>query len=130
MADFAEIRIIHCTTLTQVLYDRIAHRAEHDLHRRAHYSEGMLAEIAAGTRTAASFIPVNMDVEQMTVDTTGGYEPGLDASHGLSPRPASGLAEPDSLIVGVPTCEFAYSLPLWDHRRGRPHSSTMPLSTG
>ncbi|TLG01754.1 ATP-binding protein [Nocardia cyriacigeorgica] len=79
LAEFAEIRIIHCTTPQQVLHDRITHRAEHDPHRRAHNDAGLLAEIAAGTRTAASFIPVSMDVAQMTVDTTEGYEPGLDA---------------------------------------------------
>ncbi|WP_280202442.1 AAA family ATPase [Nocardia cyriacigeorgica] len=79
VAEFAEIRIIHCTAPKQVLHDRITHRAEHDPHRRAHNDAELLAEIAAGTRTAASFVPVTMDVAQVTVDTTDGYEPGIDA---------------------------------------------------
>ncbi|MGF6884892.1 putative kinase [Nocardia sp. GAS34] len=95
VAEFAEIRIIHCTAPQQVLHDRIAHRAEHDAHRRAHNDAGLLAEIAAGTRTAESFVPVSMAVAQMTVDTTDGYEPDLDAIAQFvttpgeaSPRPA------------------------------------------
>lgn len=79
VVEFAEIRIIHCTAPLYVLHDRITHRAEHDAHRHAHNDAGLLAEIAAGTRTAESFAPVKMDVAQMTVDTTNGYEPGLDA---------------------------------------------------
>ncbi|MGQ4619731.1 AAA family ATPase [Nocardia sp. R7R-8] len=79
VAEFAENRIIHCNAPQQVLHDRITDRAEHDPHRRAHNDAGLLAEITAGTRTVASFVPVNMDVAQITVDTTDGYEPGLDA---------------------------------------------------
>ncbi|WP_267465816.1 AAA family ATPase [Nocardia cyriacigeorgica] len=79
LAEFAEIRIIHCTAPQQVLHDRIAHRAEHDTHRAAHNDASLLAAIAAGTGTAESFISVTMDVAQMTVNTTDGYEPGLDA---------------------------------------------------
>lgn len=79
VAEFAEIRIIHCTAPQQVLHDRITHRAEHDPHRRAHNDAGLFAEIAAGTRTAESFVPVSMNVAQLTVSTADGYEPGLDA---------------------------------------------------
>lgn len=79
VAEFAEIRIIHCTAPQHTLHDRIAHRAEHNPHRHAHNDTGLLAEIAAGTRSAESFVPVEMDVAQMTADTTNGYEPGLDA---------------------------------------------------
>lgn len=79
VAEHAEIRVIHCTAPQQVLHDRIAHRFEHDPHRRAHDDASLLAEITAGTRTAASFVSVSMDVTQMTVDTTDGYEPSLDA---------------------------------------------------
>ncbi|WP_433194500.1 AAA family ATPase [Nocardia sp. CA-107356] len=79
VAEFAEIRINYCTAPQHMFHDRITHRAEHDLHRRAHNDADLLAEIAAGTRTAESFVPVKMDVAQMTVDTTNGYEPGFDA---------------------------------------------------
>lgn len=78
LAELAEVRIIHCTAPQQVLHDRIAHRAERDAHRRAHSDADLLAEIDAGTRTAESFVPVTMDVTQMSVDTTDGYEPDLD----------------------------------------------------
>ncbi|MFF5036925.1 AAA family ATPase [Nocardia salmonicida] len=79
LAELAQIRIIHCTAPQHVLYDRITYRVEHDPHRRAHNDTGLIAEIATGTRSADSFVPVKMDVEQMTVDTTDGYNPGLDA---------------------------------------------------
>ncbi|MGF6889494.1 putative kinase [Nocardia sp. GAS34] len=79
LAKFAEIRIIHCIAPQQVLHDRITHRAEHDPHRRAHNDADLIAEIATGTRTADSFVPVKMDVAEMTVDTTNGYQPGMDA---------------------------------------------------
>ncbi len=79
LSKFAEIRIIHCTAPQHVLHDRITHRAEYDPHRRAHNDADLIAEIAAGTRTADSFVPVKMDVAEMTVDTTNGYRPGLDA---------------------------------------------------
>ncbi len=79
----AQVRIIHCTSPQHVRHDRIAHRANRDLHRRAHNDADILAEIATGTRTADSFVAVNLDVAQMTVDTTEGYQPGLDAIVGF-----------------------------------------------
>ena len=78
LSEFGEIRIIHCTAPQRVLHDRITHRAGHDPHRRAHNDADLIAEIAAGTRTAESFVPVTMDVAQIRVDTTDGYKPGLD----------------------------------------------------
>ncbi|WP_406279216.1 hypothetical protein OH799_11600 [Nocardia sp. NBC_00881] len=62
-----------------MLHDRITHRAERDPHRRAHNDADLIAEIAAGTRTADSFVPVKMDVAELTVDTANGYQPDLDA---------------------------------------------------
>ena len=93
VAVFAEIRIIHCTAPQQVLHDRITDRAERDAHRRAHNDAGLLAEIAAGTRTAESFVPVSMDVAQMTVDTTDGYEPGLDPIARFVTAPSQRIGE-------------------------------------
>ncbi len=87
VAEFAEVRIIYCTAPQQVLHDRITHRAERDPHRRAHNDSGLLAEIATGTRTAESFVPVKMDVAKMTVDTANGYEPSLDAIAGFITTP-------------------------------------------
>jgi predicted kinase len=76
LSAFAELRIIHCAAPRQVLHERIRHRAEHDPHRRAHNDAALVAD---GTRTVETFVPVRMDVAQMRVDTTNGYEPGLDA---------------------------------------------------
>lgn len=79
LTGLAQIRIIHCTAPQHVLVDRITHGVEHDPHRRAHNDSGLIAEIAAGIRTVDSFVPVKMDVAQMSVDTTNGYDQGLDA---------------------------------------------------
>lgn len=88
LTELAQVRIIHCTAPQHVLQNRITHRAEHDPHRRAHNDTDLIAEITAGTRTADSFVPVQMDVAQMTVYTTDGYQPGLEAIAGFITAPS------------------------------------------
>ncbi|MFC9965129.1 AAA family ATPase [Nocardia ignorata] len=90
LAEFAEIRIIHCTAPQSVLHERIAHRAGSDPHRQAHNDQGLLTAIAAGGYPVGAFVPVNMDVAELAVDTTDGYRPGLDAITQFATQPAQG----------------------------------------
>ncbi len=63
---------------TEILRERIAHRAETNLHRRAHNDAGHLATITTGDDAAPTFVPVSMEVPELRVDTTDGYHPGLE----------------------------------------------------
>lgn len=90
LAEFAEIRIIHCTAPQSVLHARIAHRAATVPHRRAHNDGDLLASIAAGTHTTDAFVPVRMDVAELTVDTTDGFRPGLVAIANFVSQPGRG----------------------------------------
>ncbi|MFX0578764.1 AAA family ATPase [Nocardia nepalensis] len=76
LTEIADIRIIRCTAPGAVLRDRIVHRADADPHRRAHDDSGLIAAIDHGEHT---FVPVTMDVPTLTVDTSNGYSPDLDA---------------------------------------------------
>ncbi|MBF6422911.1 AAA family ATPase [Nocardia farcinica] len=82
VAEFAEIRIIHCTAPRQVLCDRVAHRVEHDPHRRAHNDVGLLDAIAAGTRGAESFVEPRLVAGRVA----GARPPGCRARRGPIPR--------------------------------------------
>ncbi|MFC9966375.1 MULTISPECIES: AAA family ATPase [Nocardia] len=88
LAELAEIRIIHCTAPQSVLHERIARRAESDPHRQAHNDQGLLAAIAAGGQPVGAFVPVSMDVAELVVDTTDGYQPSLDAITQFAAHPA------------------------------------------
>ncbi|MBW0275275.1 hypothetical protein ATM97_28795 [Nocardia sp. MH4] len=92
LAEFAEIRVIHCTAPQSVLHERIAHRVGSDPHRQAHNDQGLLAAIAAGGQPVGAFVPVNMDVAELAVDTTDGYQPGLKAITQFATQPAQGKA--------------------------------------
>lgn len=78
LATIAQIRIIHCTAPQQVLRERIAHRAETNPHRRAHNDAGHLATITTDDDAVPTFVPVIMEVPELRVDTTDGYDPGLE----------------------------------------------------
>ncbi|MBF6439651.1 AAA family ATPase [Nocardia cyriacigeorgica] len=79
VAPVADIRIVHCTAAESVIRDRIAGRAEHDPHRRAHNDSDLLSQIAAGRHSVEHFESVDLGVPALTVDTTDGYHPGLEA---------------------------------------------------
>ncbi|MGW5383931.1 AAA family ATPase [Nocardia sp. NPDC003963] len=87
VAPVVDIRIVHCTASESVIRDRIAGRAEHDPHRRAHNDNELLAQIAAGRYSVEQFESVDLDVPALTVDTTDGYRPGLDVIAEFANRP-------------------------------------------
>lgn len=72
------------------MFYRIAHRAATVPHRHAHNDGDLLASIAAGTHTADAFVPERMDVTELTVDTTDGFRPGLDAIAKFVAQPGRG----------------------------------------
>ncbi|MFB7718880.1 AAA family ATPase [Nocardia sp. NPDC056100] len=89
LAEFADIRIIHCTAPQSVLYERIAGRAAINPHRRAHNDDALIAAMAAGAQSVDPFVPVRMNVAQLTVDTTDGYRPGLEHIARFITRPGT-----------------------------------------
>ncbi|WP_245549189.1 AAA family ATPase [Nocardia exalbida] len=91
LAEIADIRIIHCTAPTALIHQRITDRAAADPHRHAHNDSDLLASItAAGQSPIEAFDSVRLDVPALTVDTSDGYQPGLDAitQFATSPRAA------------------------------------------
>ncbi|SBW26608.1 hypothetical protein FDG2_4983 [Candidatus Protofrankia californiensis] len=77
LTDFAQIRVIRCTTPAAIAHDRIAHRAQDSAHRTAHADHDLLEAIAAGEHSLDSFVPISLDVPTLTVDTSNGYSPSL-----------------------------------------------------
>ena len=74
----ADLRIIRCTVNTATAIQRIIQRAGHDAHRSAHADRDRLRAIAAGERSVDAFAHISLDAPALTVDTTAGYQPGLD----------------------------------------------------
>lgn len=80
LSPLADIRVVHCTASTSVIRDRIIiRRAEMNPSRRAHNDGEFLAAITSGNHSVEHFESVDLDVPALTVDTTDGYCPDLDA---------------------------------------------------
>lgn len=79
LAGLARLRVVRCTTAAQVAHERIVRRAQEDVHRAAHGDGDLLAAVASGEHSLDSFVPISLDVPTLTVDTTDGRAPGLDA---------------------------------------------------
>ncbi|WP_280423934.1 AAA family ATPase [Nocardia carnea] len=75
----ADIRVVHCTASISEIRDRIIRRAEMDPHRRAHNDADLLAAITSGSHSVEHFESVDLDVPALTVDTSDGYCPDLEA---------------------------------------------------
>ncbi|MGW2183742.1 AAA family ATPase [Streptomyces sp. NPDC001732] len=99
LTGLAHLRVIRCTTASEVAHDRIAQRAEEDAHRAAHGDQDLLEAIAAGEHSLDSWVPISLDVPTLTVDTSDGYQPGLQTiadfargslHDGPSPEPEAG----------------------------------------
>jgi predicted kinase len=70
----AQIRLVHCTVDADLAFRRVLRRAQDHPLRRAHADPG--PETPKSPRQA--FTRVGMDVPSLEVDTTDGYQPGLD----------------------------------------------------
>lgn len=79
LGELAELRVIRCTVAPSTAYARVAARAaERESHARAHgdSTAGMSAESWAAW--FESFEHLSPPAPSIEVDTTDGYEPGLD----------------------------------------------------
>lgn len=99
LTDLAPLRVIRCTTQADVAHGRIVQRAKEDAHRAAHGDQDLLEAIAAGEHSLDSWMPISLDVPTLTVDTSDGYQPGLEdiadfvrasVQEGSSPGPTGG----------------------------------------
>ncbi|MEU8482319.1 AAA family ATPase [Streptomyces sp. NPDC048641] len=99
LTSLAHLRVIRCTTKADVAHDRIVQRAKEDTHRAAHGDQDLLQAISAGEHSLDSWVPISLDVPTLTVDTSDGYQPGLEAIADFirtsahdesSPEPAAG----------------------------------------
>ncbi len=96
LTGLAHLRVIRCTTEADVAHDRIVQRAKEDAHRAAHGDQDLLQAISDGEHSLDSWVPISLDVPTLTVDTSNGYQPGLQniadfvrasAHGGASPAP-------------------------------------------
>ncbi|HEV2634935.1 MAG TPA: AAA family ATPase [Actinocrinis sp.] len=79
LVGLAEIRVIRCMTDPAVAHARIAHRAEANLRRSAHDDRDLLRSLSTGEASLGSFTPISLAAPTLHVDTTNGYDPGIDA---------------------------------------------------
>ena len=74
----ADIRIVHCTVDADVALERIGRRREMDPHRRRVHADTNLLDAAAHAVRHNAFERVSVGAPWIEVDTTDGYEPGLE----------------------------------------------------
>jgi predicted kinase len=75
----AQLRIVHCCVPADVALSRALRRSESNPVRRAHADPGPGQNPDDFARLRATFERLSLDVPALEVDTTGAYEPGLDA---------------------------------------------------
>jgi predicted kinase len=68
----AQLRIVHCTVDAGLASGRIKKRAQENPLRRAH------ADLGPQSAIPPAFTRLALDVPSLEVDTTDGYQPGLD----------------------------------------------------
>ncbi|MFJ4777187.1 ATP-binding protein [Streptomyces sp. NPDC088762] len=91
-AEIADIRVVRCTVDSAVAHERIVRRAEQSARRAAHADQELLQAIADGERPLESWMPIAMDVPTLVVDTSDGYQPGLEEIVSFAGRPTAGRA--------------------------------------
>ncbi|PSJ30566.1 hypothetical protein B7P34_00695 [Streptosporangium nondiastaticum] len=67
-----------CMTPADVAHDRIADRVRQSHHRAAHGDHDLLEALASGKHSLDSFVPISLDVPVLEVDTSDGYQPGME----------------------------------------------------
>ncbi|MEV4252003.1 AAA family ATPase [Spirillospora sp. NPDC049652] len=70
LQELADVRIIRCGAPEDVGRERVAQRLDADGHRRAHADHSLTFQ--------NEFVPVEMNVPTLDVDTSDGYDPGMD----------------------------------------------------
>lgn len=90
MAVRADVRVVQCTVDPEVAHQRIVERStESAVSRAAHADAALLQDRAGGHETHQGFVHISMPVPTLRVDTSDGYQPGLDeiVSFASGPRP-------------------------------------------
>ncbi|MFF4364636.1 AAA family ATPase [Streptomyces sp. NPDC001594] len=77
LTEFADLRVIRCTTPTPTIARRITDRVQSDSHRAAHGDRALLADMEAGTYDPDRFVPISLRAPSLLVDTSDGYAPGM-----------------------------------------------------
>jgi predicted kinase len=77
LAGLAQFRIVHCTVSADVAFDRMLRRRTAEPPRRAH-TDPEPGAAAAHSAGFAGFDRISVAAPWIEVDTTAGYEPGLD----------------------------------------------------
>jgi hypothetical protein len=77
LQNLARTRVVHCTVAAEVALKRRVRRVAEDPLRRAH-DVARPADAAAETLRHDGFNRVSIEVPWLEVDTTDGYEPGLE----------------------------------------------------
>jgi predicted kinase len=77
LRNLARVRVLHCTVAAEVALERRARRMAEDPLRRAHDVSGP-GDAAAEALRHDAFDRVSIDAPWLEVDTTDGYEPGLE----------------------------------------------------
>ncbi|MEU4359952.1 AAA family ATPase [Streptomyces virginiae] len=77
LTEFADLRIIRCTTPAPTITQRITDRAHNDSHRVAHGDKALLADMEAGVYDPDQFVPISLTAPSLLVDTSDGYAPGM-----------------------------------------------------
>ncbi len=74
----AHLRIVHCVAPHEVAFRRILQRSQDTLVRRAHADPGPGHDLADFAQQRDAFDRVSAEAPWMEVDTTDGYQPGLN----------------------------------------------------
>jgi predicted kinase len=74
----AHLRIVHCVVTDEVAFRRVLQRGQDHPARRAHADPRPGHDVADFARQRAAFDRVSVQAPWVEVDTTGGYQPGLD----------------------------------------------------
>jgi predicted kinase len=74
----AQLRIVHCVVAADVAFRRVLQRSEDNPVRRVHADPRPDRDIEDFTRRRDAFKRVSVEAPWLEIDTTEGYEPGLD----------------------------------------------------
>jgi predicted kinase len=74
----AQLRIVHCVVGNEVAFQRVLRRAQGNPVRRAHADPRPGHDVADFVRQRNAFDRVSVQAPWIEVDTTDGYQPGLD----------------------------------------------------
>jgi hypothetical protein len=74
----ARLRIVHCVVTADVALRRVLQRGEDNPRRSVHVDPRSDRDLAGFVRQREAFDRVSVQAPWMEVDTTDGYQPGLD----------------------------------------------------